>query len=103
MPAAAPRRRRSGNGAGWGLRKRRPPGIAMLAFAGLAQRQIQDHLIEMTASMRYNVDRSTQVSSRPASSGPTIAPNCAIVMFNEFAAGSCSVGRHPRDRRRPSW
>jgi hypothetical protein len=29
----------------------------------------------------------------PASSGPTIAPNCMTVMFSELAAGSWSLDR----------
>ncbi len=42
--------------------------------------------------MRYSVERSTQCKSTPASSGPTIAPNCWTVMFSELAAGNCSMG-----------
>ena len=44
--------------------------------------------VQVIASIRYSVDRSTQRSITPASSGPTMAPNCITVMFNELAAGS---------------
>ena len=47
---------------------------------------------QVIASIRYSVDRSTQRSITPASSGPTIAPNCMTVMFNALAAGSWSPG-----------
>nr|CRL80924.1 hypothetical protein CPGR_04138 [Mycolicibacter nonchromogenicus] len=43
--------------------------------------------MQVAASIRYRVDRSTQPSSSPANSGPTIAPNCMTVMFSELAAG----------------
>ena len=47
---------------------------------------------QLIASMRYSVDRSTQRSRIPASSGPAMAPNCCTVMFSELAAGSWSIG-----------
>lgn len=48
--------------------------------------------MHVSASIAYSVDRSTKCSSTPASSGPTIAPNCMTVMFSELAAGNCSTG-----------
>jgi hypothetical protein len=48
---------------------------------------------QVTASIRYRVDRSTQLSMMPASSGPTIDPNCVTVMLRALAAGSWSPGR----------
>ena len=48
---------------------------------------------QVSASTRYNVDRSTHFSRIPASSGPTIAPNCITVMLSELAAATCSAGR----------
>ena len=59
---------------------------------GVSRNVAQIGARHVIASIRYSVDRSTQLSSRPASSGPTIAPNCWTVMFSEFAAGSCSTG-----------
>ncbi len=47
---------------------------------------------QVITSIRYSVDRSTQRNMTPASSGPTIAPNCVTVMFSELAAGSWSPG-----------
>jgi hypothetical protein len=38
------------------------------------------------------VDKSTQLSNRPAISGPMMAPNCITVMFSEFAAANWSPG-----------
>ena len=59
---------------------------------GASRNVAQIAAMQVIASMRYRVDRSTHRNMSPASSGPTIAPNCITVMFNELAAGSWAPG-----------
>src|ERR1700731_405068 len=65
-----------------------PAASVSVAGIGLNRTVAQIGAAQVIASTRYSVDRSIQRSSTPASSGPTIAPNCITVMFSELAAGS---------------
>ncbi|PQM49000.1 hypothetical protein C1Y40_00781 [Mycobacterium talmoniae] len=62
--------------------------VSALTGIGVSRQVAQIGSRQVAVSIRYRVDRSTQFSSSPASSGPTIAPNCVTVMFSELAAGS---------------
>ena len=63
-----------------------------MAGIGASRNVAQIGSTQVIASIRYSVDRSTKRSNTPASSGPTMAPNCITVVFSELAAGNCSPG-----------
>ncbi len=64
----------------------------MAGGIGASRTVAQIGTMQVMASIRYSVDRSTQRSITPASSGPTMAPNWNTVKFSELAAGSWSPG-----------